>query len=61
MIEDLKNLSNTLSAAAEVRGYDAKFLSPFAMEARRSDSEKYKDEIGGKADDITVIVAQVKV
>jgi len=36
-------------------------MSPFAMEARRSDPEKYKDEIGGKADDITVIVAQVKV
>ena len=43
--------------SAEIKGYDPTYNSPFAIEAKAA-GRKFK---GGKADDITVIVAQVKV
>jgi hypothetical protein len=42
-----------LSISAEVKGYDPNYESPFAIEAK-AHGKKFK---GGKADDITVIVA----
>ena len=38
----------------QVKGYDPNYLSPFSVEARAAGKER---ETGGKADDITVIVA----
>ena len=56
---DLKNIqmvSDCISTQAEIFGYDPKYDSPFAKEARAHK----KNHPGGKSDDITVIVAQVK-
>ena len=54
-IENLQNASNCLSMSAEIKGYDPTYNSPFAIEAKAA-GRKFK---GGKADDITVIVAQI--
>ena len=54
-IENLQNASNCLSMSAEIKGYDPTYNSPFAIEAKAA-GKKFK---GGKADDITVIVAQI--
>lgn len=50
-------VADCLSASAEFLGYDPAYNSPFAVEA----AQQGKDYPGGKADDITVIVAQVKI
>jgi hypothetical protein len=45
-----------MGAQAEVRGYDKHYYSPFAknaIEVYKKDEEHY---IGGKPDDITVVV-----
>eukprot|EP00355_Strombidium_rassoulzadegani_P005052 CAMPEP_0168618786 /NCGR_PEP_ID=MMETSP0449_2-20121227/6255_1 /TAXON_ID=1082188 /ORGANISM="Strombidium rassoulzadegani, Strain ras09" /LENGTH=270 /DNA_ID=CAMNT_0008659679 /DNA_START=35 /DNA_END=847 /DNA_ORIENTATION=+ len=55
-ITDLQGTSNCLSTLAEIKGYDPKYESPFAIEAK-AHGRKFR---GGKSDDITVIVAQVK-
>ena len=55
-LRDPKLLSKQLAYAAEYKGYDPEYISPFSVEARRC-GRKHK---GGKADDITVIVAQVQ-
>ena len=52
-INDLKKVSDCLSVKAEVMGYDPNYESPFTIEARTHG----KNYPGGKADDITVIVA----
>jgi serine/threonine protein phosphatase PrpC len=48
-----------ISSLAEVMGYDEKYESPFCKNAVKDGKSKRK-YLGGKADDITVIVAQVK-
>jgi hypothetical protein len=40
--------------SAEIKGYDPEYVSPFAIEAKAAGKRRFK---GGKADDITVIVA----
>ncbi len=49
-------LSQNISKKAEFFSKDRKYLSPFAKKAREN---KYKNFIGGKPDDITVIAAQI--
>lgn len=49
-------LSEIISKKAEIYSYDRKHLSPFAKKARQY---KYKNFIGGKPDDITVVSAQI--
>ena len=52
-MNNLQNASNCLSLNAEIKGYDKTYNSPFSIEARAHG----KKHLGGKADDITVIVA----
>lgn len=49
----VQDAANCLSTYAEIKGYDPKYDSPFAIEARAHK----KRHPGGKSDDITVIVA----
>jgi len=56
-VKNLQNASNCLSLNAEIKGYDKDYMSPFSIEAK-AHGKKHK---GGKADDITVIVAQIKI
>lgn len=42
---------------AELKSYDPDYESPFTMEAREQTGQHYP---GGKPDDITVIVSQVR-
>jgi hypothetical protein len=45
-----------MSLSAELKSYDPNYRSPFTV-----DAEKHgKKSIGGKPDDITVIVSQIK-
>lgn len=55
-IIDIKSVADCMSMQAEILGYDPNYNSPFAIEARNHG----KKFTGGKADDITVIVAQIK-
>ena len=48
-------MSNCISTYAECVSYDAKYESPFYKESLQHD----KSDLGGKEDDITVIVSQV--
>lgn len=52
-MKNLQNASNCLSLNAEIKGYDKTYNSPFSIEAKAHG----KKHLGGKADDITVIVA----
>ena len=62
-IDDIQDTATCISTLAEVTSYKKDFESPFTKSARRHNKteeqiqEKY---LGGKEDDITVIVAQVK-
>ncbi len=49
-------LSQNISKRAEFLSKDKKYLSPFTKKAREN---KYKNLIGGKPDDITVVAAQI--
>ena len=51
------SLARTIALATYHRSLDAEALSPFALEAR---AEGYAAEIGGKPDDISVLVATVR-
>jgi hypothetical protein len=46
-----------LSTLAEIKSYDKDLIGPFTVESRNHG----KDLIGGKPDDITVILAILKV
>ena len=63
-MRDVQAASNCISTYAEFVSYDEKYLSPFFTEARKDSDpkirDKYKDRTGGKEDDITIIVSQVK-
>ena len=52
-----KLLSKQLAAMAECKGYDPNYNSPFAVEAKAAGKGT---RLGGKSDDITVVVAQVQ-
>ena len=54
-LEDLQKASECLADKAELLGNDDSFFSPFAKGAK----EAGKYFMGGKADDIVVIVAQI--
>jgi protein phosphatase PTC7 len=53
---DLKGMSNSLANSAYELCQDSKYLSPFAKTASHYYVQKY---LGGKPDDITVVVAKV--
>lgn len=55
-IDNLQRVSDCISTYAEIKGYDTKYISPFTVESRNHKL----DDVGGKADDITVIVSQVR-
>ena len=57
-LAQLQEVSDSLSTYAEAKSYDAKYESPFCIESRIDKTSK-TEEVGGKEDDITVIVAQV--
>lgn len=56
-LDNIQHVSDCISTLAEVRGYDSTYESPFTVEGRKHGKEK----VGGKEDDVTVIVSQVKV
>jgi len=56
-IKNVQDTANCLSTLAEIKSYDPNYDSPFAQEARLHK----RNFRGGKEDDITVIVAQIKV
>lgn len=55
-LRNLEEAATCLADLAEKHGYDRTYFSPFAKEAR----EHRRYYMGGKADDITVVVAQFK-
>jgi len=57
-LKQLQDLSDSISTYAEAKSYDKTYESPFCVESRIDKTSK-KEELGGKEDDITVIVAQV--
>lgn len=56
---NLKSASDCISTLAEAKSYDPTYVSPFTVEGRVK--KEKKDHIGGKDDDITVILSQIKV
>ena len=56
MIEDVSLVAEMLAKEAERYSYLQSYMSPFAESAR---AHGYEYAMGGKPDDITVIVAQV--
>ena len=57
-LHNLQDCSGLISTLAEVKSYDKLYESPFTVESRKAKDAKI--ELGGKEDDITVIVAQIK-
>ena len=55
-LANLQTASDCISTTAEFKGYDQTYSSPFTAEARMQGLK----ESGGKPDDITVIVSQVR-
>ena len=53
---DPNQLADVIANEAERLSNDATYLSPFATGAK----EQFYDYLGGKQDDITVAVAQIK-
>jgi len=53
---DPESISELIATYAEKKSLDPKHLSPFAREAHKA----FYDAIGGKPDDITVVVSQIK-
>lgn len=58
-LRNIDDVSKCIAYSAEIRGYDKTYDSPQAKEMRDRPNKK-KDKMGGKPDDITVIVAQIK-
>jgi len=56
---DVQGAADCLAVHAEVYGYDDNYVSPFTKSAV-AHGKKLKRYTGGKSDDITVLVAQVK-
>jgi len=55
-VKNLQAVSDCISTYAECVSYDKDYVSPFTIESR----QHKKDKVGGKEDDITVIVSQIK-
>ena len=55
-IEDPSYVAERISKTAEEKSYQKNYMSPFAKGAR----EHNYNYIGGKPDDITVVVAQIR-
>ena len=55
-IEDVTLVADVIATECEKWSKDQYYLSPFAKSAR----EQFYDYNGGKSDDITVAVAQIK-
>lgn len=53
---DPESISELIATFAEKKSLDPRYISPFAKEANRH----FYDAIGGKPDDITVVVSQIK-
>ena len=53
----MKTVSDCISLLAEIKSYDAKYESPFYTEGLQHG----KKSLGGKEDDITVIVSQIEI
>ena len=58
-LEIPQNASQCVSSLAEALSYDTNYLSPYTQGAIDHGLKK-EDHLGGKPDDITVIVAQIK-
>ena len=56
----MQAVSDCVATTAEIKSYDKTYASPFEAEARASDRKKWKNHRGGKRDDITAIVSQVR-
>ena len=58
-LSDVKEVADCVTASAEFKSYDTKYVSPWATEARlmKANPAYY---VGGKEDDITAIVSQVR-
>lgn len=54
--DQLENATLCMSQGAEIRGLDQKWMSPFAKGAYQNNL----NFLGGKEDDITVVVAQIR-
>ena len=58
-IKNLQSASDCISTLAESKSYDLKYKSPFYVESLAHKTKE--DHLGGKEDDITVIVSQINV
>ena len=56
ILEDLEGSAKCMAEMAEIKGNDRRYLSPFARGAH----DAGRQYVGGKPDDITVIVSQVQ-
>ena len=59
--ENLQNVSNCISNLAEVKSYDPKYESPWYLEAKSKNEKNLEKLIGGKQDDITVIISKIEI
>ena len=58
-LKDINDAALCVSSLAEVWSYSKTHVSPYTQSAM-DHGKKKEDELGGKPDDITVIVAQIK-
>ena len=58
-LANIDSVAGCISAFAEFKGYDPNYESPFCKSAVAHGKKKDR-YLGGKADDITVIVGQLK-
>ena len=54
-LHNLQATSDCISTLSEFKSYDPKYESPFYVEGKKD--KDAKEELGGKQDDITVIVS----
>ena len=65
-MSNLDEISKCIAYSAEVRSYDKAYLSPLVQQNREQKGKKKRrhknksNKTGGRPDDITVIVAQIK-
>lgn len=59
----MKKLANNMATKAFELSQNEEYLSPFVYNARtcgfKRYEERYKDKLGGKKDDITVVIGKV--
>ena len=59
-LDDIQTVANCITTSAEFMGYDRNYVSPFVNDARLQGVKRYAKRRGGKTDDITTIVSQVR-